>query len=77
VAHSLIHKTTITNIINVLFKILIIIPLFAFGPIATICFRFSPNLPQILGACTSLVDANLVIMFTQPTRKDTNSQKAK
>jgi hypothetical protein len=54
-AYGLILKTTITNIINGLLKILIISPPWPFGPTATFCFRFSPKLPPILGACTSLV----------------------
>ena len=54
-AYGLILKTTITNIINGLLKILIISPPWPFGPIATVCFRLSPKLPPILGACTSLV----------------------
>ena len=48
-AYDLILKTTITNIINSLLKILIISPPWSFGPIATVCFRFSPKLPHVLG----------------------------
>jgi len=54
-AYGLILKTTITNIINRLLKILIISPPWPFSPTAIVCFRFSPKLPHILGACTSLV----------------------
>jgi len=49
-AYGLILKTTITNIINILLH-----PPWPFGPPATVCFRFNPNLPHVLGACTSLV----------------------
>jgi hypothetical protein len=51
-AYGLILKTTITNIINFLLKISSPWP---FGPTATVCFWFSPKLPHILGAFTSLV----------------------
>jgi len=44
-AYGLILKTTITNIINFLLKILT----------TTVCFWFSPNLPHVLGVYTSLV----------------------
>jgi len=54
-AYGLILKTTITNIINVLLKILIISPPCPFGPTTTVCFWFSPNLPHVLGVYTSLV----------------------
>jgi len=43
ITYGLIIKTTITNIINTLLKILIFIPLWPFSPPATVCFRFSPN----------------------------------
>jgi hypothetical protein len=42
-AYGLILKTTTTNIINTLHKILIISPL---CPTTTVCFRFNPNLPD-------------------------------
>jgi len=58
-AYGLILKTTITNIINVLLNILIISPPWSFSPIATICFRFSPNLPHVLSACTNFVIKSL------------------
>jgi hypothetical protein len=45
-AYGLVLKTTITNIINALHKILIISPLWPFRPTTTVCFRFSPNLPD-------------------------------
>jgi len=53
--YGLVLKTTITNIINILLKILIISPPWPFGPTTTVCFWFNPNLPYVLGACTSLV----------------------
>jgi hypothetical protein len=62
-AYALILKTTITNIMNVPLKILTISPPCLFSPTATVCFRFSPNLPHILGACTSLVT-----MFLHPIK---------
>jgi len=51
----ILKTTTITNIINGLLKILIISLPWPFGPTAIVCFRFSPKLTHILGACTSLV----------------------
>jgi len=50
IAYSLILKTTITNITNVLLKILIINPPWPFSLTTTFCFRSSPNLPHVLGA---------------------------
>jgi hypothetical protein len=48
-AYGLVLKTTITNIINILLKILIISLAWPFGPTATVCVRFSPNLSSHLG----------------------------
>jgi len=55
IAYGLILKTTITNIINVLPKILIISPHWPFGPTAIVRFVFSPNLSHVLGTCPSHV----------------------
>ena len=49
----------IPNIINVLLKILIINPPWSFSLTTTVCFRFIPNLPDVLGAYTSLVTMSL------------------
>jgi len=51
-AYGLILKTTITNIINVHLKILIISPPWPFGPTVIVWFRFSPNLSHVLSTCS-------------------------
>ena len=61
------YKSTITNIINDLLKILIISPPWPFDPIATVWFRFSPNLSHLLGTCSSHVT-----MFLHPIKSVTH-----
>ena len=66
-SYVLVLKTTITNIINALYKIPIISLPWPFSPTAFVYFWFSPNLPHVLRVCISLVTISLTLSSLSDT----------